>query len=140
MDFDRKFGVGSLPLAQYKLSKGQVLSRAELGQILRTNPGEPLPLDVAEHMADWFDGKVKERRGRKPAGVADELRILWALSRRNRYLTWLQARHRRCGLTDHETIEWWRGPPHERASRMAVRRLRLNMTWQHLQNLAARRR
>jgi hypothetical protein len=140
MDFYRKFGMGSLSLAQYKLSKGQVLSRAELAAILRTNPGEPLPRAIAEHMADWFDGKVKERRGRKPAGVADELRILWALSRRNRYLTWLQARHRRCGLTDHETIEWWRGPPHERASRMAVRRLRLNMTWQHLQNLAARRR
>jgi hypothetical protein len=140
MDFYRKFGMGSLSLAQYKLSKGQVLSRAELAAILRTNPGEPLPPAIAEHMAEWLEGKVKEQRGRKPAGVADELRILWALSLRDRYLKWLQARHRRCGLTDHETIEWWRGPPHERASRMAVRRLRLNMTWQHLQNLAARRR
>jgi hypothetical protein len=138
MDFYRKFGMGSLSLAQYKLSKGQVLSRAELAAILRTNPGEPLPRDIAEHMADWFEGKVNQRCGRKRTGFADGLRILSALDLRARYLGWLQARRRRSGLTDHPTVEWWRGPPHERASRMAVRHLSLNLSWQHLQNLASR--
>ena len=113
-------------------------SRAELAQILRTNAGVALPPGIAQHMADWFEGKVKERRGRKPTGVVDELRILWALSLRGRYLSWLQTRRRQSGLIDHATIEWWQGPPHERASRMAVRRLRLNLSWQHLQNLASR--
>jgi len=140
MNIDQKFRIGSLALAQYKLSKGKVLSGAELAQILRTNPGVALPPAIAEHMADWFEGKVKERRGRKAAGVADELRILWALSLRGRYLSWLQARRRGSGLTDHPTIDWWRGPPHERASRMAVLRLRLNRSWQHLENLASHRR
>jgi hypothetical protein len=50
MDFYRKFSVGSLLLAQYKLSKGTVLSRAELAATLRTNPGEPLPRAITEHL------------------------------------------------------------------------------------------
>src|SRR4026209_2359346 len=110
MNIDQKFRIGSLALAQYKLSKGKVLSTAELAQILRTNPGVALPPAIAEHMADYFEGKVKQRRGQKAAGVADELRILYVLDLRDRYLKWLQARQRRSGLTDHPNVEWWRGP------------------------------
>jgi hypothetical protein len=138
MNIDQKFRIGSLALAQYKLWKGKIVSRAELAAILRTNPGVALPTCIADHMADSFEGKVKGRCGPRPAGIVGQLRQLYALMLRDRYLNWLRARHCRSRLTKNRAADWWRGPPHERASRMAIRRLRLNLSWRYLENLASR--
>jgi hypothetical protein len=138
MDIYKTFGPGSLSVAQYKLSRGEVLTKAELAQIIRANPGVALPAAIADHMAQWFEGKVKGRRGRKPAGAGALIRNFLALIYYERYLSWLQARQRRAALTNHPTVHWWQGPPHERAARMAARRLGCNQSWRHIQNLVSR--
>ncbi|MDR6306005.1 hypothetical protein GGQ85_003733 [Nitrobacter vulgaris] len=108
----------------------------ELTELLKKNSGSPVP--------DWLVPIVKRRdelrwrTGRPPKSVFNEMRINLATARYPRYLAWLRARHRRLGLQGWPAIrnkDWWTGPPHERAARMALRRAELRyMTWRTFLN------
>jgi hypothetical protein len=63
---------------------------------------------------------------------------LLAVTYYERWLPWLQARKKRPGWRDSKTIDWWQGPPHERAARMVARRLRRNQSWRSVLNLVSR--
>ena len=119
-----------------EISQGHLPTSAELTELLKKNSGSPVP--------DWLvpimerRDELRWRTGRPPKSVFNEMRINLATARYPRYLAWLRARHRRLGLQGWPAIrnkDWWTGPPHERAARMALRRAELRyMTWRTFLN------
>ena len=83
------------------------------------------------------DSRPEQRRGRKRL-ASNELMDTLAVFRYERWLPWLQARKRRMGLRNSPTIDWWQGPPHERAARMLATWLRRNQSYRSVLNLVSR--
>lgn len=130
------FDKSSFRFWEREISKGHLPTSAELTELLKKNSGSPVP--------DWLvpiierRDELRWRTGRPPKSVLNEMQLTLATARYPRYLAWLRARHHRLGLQGWPTIrnkDWWTGPPHERAARMALRRAELRyMTWRTFLN------
>jgi hypothetical protein len=130
------FDKNSFRFWEREISQGHLPTSAELTDLLKKNSGSPIP--------DWLVPIIERRdelrwhTGRPPKSVFNEMRINLATAKYPRYLAWLRARHRRLGLQGWPTIrnkDWWTGPPHDRAARMALRRAELRyMTWRTFLN------
>lgn len=108
---------------------------------LRENAREPIPKIVEDYLRLRLDGQIRKRQGRgRSAGMpAKRLHRLLIRTYFERYQDWLASRRERVGLEGWTLIrdaDWWQGSPAERAARMVVRRLRLNMTWRRVQDIA----
>ena len=130
------FDKNSFRFWEREISQGHLPTSAELTELFKKNSGNPVP--------DWLvpiierRDELRWRTGRPPKSVLNEMQINLATARYPRYLAWLRARHRRLGLQGWPAIrnkDWWTGPPHERAARMALRRAELRyMTWRTFLN------
>ncbi len=108
---------------------------------LRDNAREPIPEAVIDCLRQRLEGEARKQRGRGRSANSStvELRNLLISSRFERYEAWLTARRARLGLNGWAAIrgtDWWQGPPSERAARMALRKIGLNMTWRRIQDIA----
>ena len=119
-----------------EIAKGRLPTSVELTALLNANRNAQLPVWLIP-IIDNRDG-LKRRIGRPRSSALKEIRVQLAIAKYPRYLAWLRARHRRLGLQGWPTIrnkDWWTGPPHERAARMALRRAELRyMTWRTFLN------
>ncbi|MEZ5900057.1 MAG: hypothetical protein R3D51_11265 [Hyphomicrobiaceae bacterium] len=106
---------------------------------IKRNAREPIPQIVLAHLSDRLDGKAKKRQGRgriTPGRQFTKMFIATSFDRRESWLAWRQAA---CGLEGWRRIrraEWWQGPPSERAARMVQARLKLNIGWERVRNIA----
>jgi hypothetical protein len=130
------FDKNSFRFWEREISQGHLPTSAELTELFKKNSGSPIP-DWLVPIVERRD-ELRWRTARPPKSVFNEMRINLATARYPRYLAWLRALHRRLGLQGWPTIrnkDWWTGPPHERAARMALRRARLRyMTWRTFLN------
>jgi hypothetical protein len=130
------FDKNSFRFWEREIFKGHLPTSAELTELFKKNSGSPVP-DWLVPIVERRD-ELRWRTGRPPKSVFNEMRINLATARYPRYLAWLRARHRRLGLQGWPAIrnkDWWTGPPHERAARMALRRAELRyMTWRTFLN------
>lgn len=98
-----------------------------------------IPEVILTHLRNRLDGQSPKERGRPKPGPAQKLRNQLILIYFEKFELWLQWREERVGLAGwprlHET-DWWQGPPSERAARMVRRRLKLNLTWERIRNIA----
>jgi hypothetical protein len=130
------FDKSSFRFWEREISKGHLPTSTELTELLKKNRGSPVPhwlVPIIERRDE-----LRWRTGRPRKSVLNEMQLSLASARYSRYLAWLQARHRRLGLQGWPAIrnkDWWTGPPHERAARMALRRAKLShMTWRTFLN------
>ncbi len=142
MDVYEKFGPTSFAVIERRL-RGTFIALAELALALEANPDVDPPPAVRDYLIRTLRGEVTARRGREPGGITDQLRDLLAVVLYERNFTWLSRRKKRDGQLKGwaaiRSADWWHGPPHERAARMAERRLRRrNLSWRHIVNLASR--
>jgi hypothetical protein len=130
------FDKSSFRFWEREISKGHLPTSAELTELFKKNSGSPVP-DWLVPIVERRD-ELRWRTGRPPKSVLNEMQLTLATARYPRYLAWLRARHRRLGLQGWPAIrnkDWWTGPPHERAARMALRRAKLShMTWRTFLN------
>jgi hypothetical protein len=119
-----------------EIAKGRLPTSVELTALLNANQNAQLPVWLIP-IIDNRDG-LKRRIGRPRSSALKEIRVQLAIVKYPRYLAWLRARHRRLRLQGWPAIrnkDWWTGPPHERAARMALRRAELRyMTWRTFLN------
>lgn len=113
----------------------------ELAQALRANPGAPLPPPVLDYLCRRLEGNAGPPRGRRRRREMTRLRDALIGVLYGTYLRRLQVRARRSGLPERPGVDWWRGPPHERAARMTAERLRRlgfpALDWRHVLNLVS---
>ena len=122
-----------------KTDPDEWFSSEDILQALEANSREPIPEGFATHLKRRLDREVPKPRGRKPGGSVDELRRLLIRLHYRRNLDWLEARGKSSGLEGWSLIrdaDWWRGPPSERAARMAKVRFARSITWQRVRQIA----
>jgi hypothetical protein len=119
-----------------KISQGYLPTSVELTKLLKENADSPIPhwlVPIIERR-----DQLRRRTGRPRKSVANEMQLSLATAKYPRYLAWLRARDRRSGLRGWPAIrnkDWWTGPPHERAARMAMIRAKLlHTTWRTFLN------
>ena len=107
---------------------------------LESCSGKPLPDVLLDYLCRLAEDKIKKPAGRPPISNREYLRQNMAVLRYPKYLKWLKARKKRWGLKGWSQIrglDWWQGPPHERAARMVRRRFHLHAEVRHIQNLVS---
>jgi hypothetical protein len=127
----------SLINLQRLISEDKIPTAAELAAVLEANFEHALPPWFAEVIIKSLRGELKKRPGRPKAGALMEIRFAIAKSEYTRYLTWLQKRQRSSGLVGWSAVrgrDWWTGPPHERAARIATKQWLKHMSWQAFLN------
>ena len=105
------------------------------------NASEPMPDAVVAHLRARLDGTAKKRQGRGRRSPSRDIRNLLISLKFEAFETWLDARQNTHGIGGWSAIrhaDWWKGPPSERAARMVQRRLRLNLDWESVRNIAYR--
>jgi hypothetical protein len=119
-----------------KISQGYLPTSVQLTKLLKENADSPIPhwlVPIIERR-----DQLRRRTGRPRKSVANEMQLSLATAKYPRYLAWLRARDRRSGLRGWPAIrnkDWWTGPPHERAARMAMVRAKLlHTTWRTFLN------
>lgn len=103
------------------------------------NAREPIPKAVRVHLTDRLDGKAKKRQGRGRRTPGRQFRKMYIATCFERRQSWLEGRLAKGGLEGWRQIrkaEWWQGPPSERAARIVQARLKLNMGWERVRNIA----
>lgn len=108
---------------------------------LRDNAREPLPDIVTSYLRRRLDGEARKRRGRGRFVncPTKTLRDLLIATHYTRFEAWLSARDKKRGLEGWSRVreaDWWQGPPGERAARMVLRKLELNLSWQRVRDIA----
>jgi len=108
---------------------------------LTDNAREPLPDIVTSYLRQRLDGEARKRRGRGRFAncPTKTLRDLLIATTYTRFEVWLTARDGRQGLEGWSGVrkaDWWQGPPGERAARMVLRKLGLNLSWQRVRDIA----
>ena len=115
----------------------------QIARALRANAGAPLSPIILDYLCNLLEGKIRAPAGR-PADTGtpiNQLKKAVIPLTYKRYLAWLRKRKRSKGLTDWAAIprvDWWQGPPHERAARMTVRSLRYPVDWRRIQNIVSK--
>lgn len=108
------------------------ISPEELIAAMKYSGDKLIPLAVREKICAGLAGEIKKPKGRKPADDWEYLRRMHAVALYKRYLRWLQRREEKHGLEGWEylkNMDWWQGPPHERAARMVKRRVLRHLHW-----------
>lgn len=109
---------------------------------LADNARVPLPDIVMNHLRQRLDGEARKRRGRRRLADSPNklLRDLLIAANYTRFEAWLIARDKRQGLEGWPGVReavWWQGPPGERAARMVLRKLGLNLSWQRVRDITS---
>lgn len=115
------------------------IETSELILEIDRNAREPIPKAVLAHLSDRLDGNVKKRQGRgriTPGRQFTKMYIATCFERRQSWLEWRQAKGGLEGWRRIRKAEWWQGPPSERAARMVQARLKLNIGWERVRNIA----
>ncbi len=119
-----------------QISEGQLPTSAELKELLKANKVAQLPSWLIP-ILDRRD-ELKRLTGRPRNSALKAIQLQLAVQLYPRYLRWLKNRDRCSGLKGWPAVQdkdWWEGPPHERAARMALARAKLRyMTWSAFQN------
>lgn len=110
-----------------KIENGVFVGGTELADALRHHGPRPIPDAVLDYLCRYLRGEVKRPGGRPTMPEVErrrlEMFVRWTY-RRN--LAWLQKRRKRYGHLDGwpriRGTDFWRGPPSEKAARMAARR------------------
>jgi hypothetical protein len=127
----------------WKLERGQFISPEDLADALEQDRGKAIPDEVLNCLVQTLRGEIKTPGGRPAKNDPAIVRELFACSCYESYLTWLQKRQARFGLTGWSCIrdaDWWQGPPHERAAKMVVRwgrRGKWNISDKYIRNLVS---
>lgn len=111
---------------EFFLDRGDYVDGADLAAALREQSGKPVPPKVLDYLCRYLEGKVAKPKGRKAIPKTERLRRQMLLSHYyRRYLAWLKKRRQRYGQLKGWPLirraSWWRGPPSQRAARMAAR-------------------
>ena len=132
------FGSTSLLNLERRLAEGQIPSAEELAAVLEANSAAPLPAWFSALIVKSLRGELKKKRGRpKDAELLSFVYFQIATAKYQHYLPRLQKRERSVGLKGWPAIrdkEWWSGPPHERAARMATARWLRHIDWKSFLN------
>jgi hypothetical protein len=144
------FGPGTFDDIQRKLERGEFVDGHELALTLRQNPDVALPAPIRDYMIRWLEGEVKRRRGRKPKGMAKEIRDVLAGTLYRKYLAALQRQTKKrrkvagSGKQDNRPGKASRSgkrvqPAHVRAAERVARELFPNHTAAYVLNLVSKR-
>ena len=131
------FGPTSLKRWERLIAEGEVPSKQQLADILEANTGEPLPAWLVVVVAKALRGELKQRAGRPSQHALSRIRFSLAANQYSRVLRWLQKREQTCGLDGWSIVrrqDWWQGPPHERAARIATARWLPHISWKTFHN------
>ena len=126
---------------QHSLERGKYVDGDRLAAALREQAGKPIPPAVLDYLCRFLEGKVSKPKGRKSVPLSEQHRTQMLVRYSyNRYLEWIKARKKRYGNLEGwsfiKEANWWQGPPHERAARMAARRwLHGAESWRSVHNL-----
>lgn len=141
---DNKFAhlrVLEMKWVQHSLERAEYVDGDRLAVALREQAGKPVPPAVLDYLCRFLEGKISKPKGRKPVPIGEQRRTQMLVRYSyNRYLEWLKARKKRYGDLEGWSLiqgaNWWQGPPHERAARMAARRWLYGAeSWRHVHNL-----
>lgn len=121
--------------------KDRWIETDDLLAALVDNAREPLPEIFYDYLRRRLDGEVRKPRGRGRSTLfaTTSLKRLLIAALYDRYEAWLTVRKKACGLVGWPGIRacaWWEGPPSERAARMVQRKLRLNLSWERIRDIA----
>lgn len=108
-------------------------------EALEANSCEPIPQQLKEYLLRRLDREVPMPRGRKPGSTIKQTHRYFIQVEYRRYLDWLTARKKSVGLRGWSLIrdvEWWQGPPSERAARMVKKRFARSITWERVRQIA----
>ena len=132
------YGSTSLLNLERRIAEGEIPIAEDLAVVLEANSAEPLPAWFSALVVKSLCGELKKKRGRpKDDSPLSVIRFQLALGKYRQYLTWLQQRERSVGLNGWSGLRgqhWWKGPPHERAARMATARWLRHMDWKAFLN------
>jgi hypothetical protein len=132
------YGPTSLISLERRIAEGKIPTADELAAVLEVNSAEPLPAWFSALVVASLRGELKKKRGRPPNDDAlSDIRFQLARGKYPRYLAWLQKRDRSVGLKGWPALRgqhWWKGPPHERAARMATARWLRHVDWKTFLN------
>jgi hypothetical protein len=115
------------------------IETSKLLDAIRKNSSAPVPDEVLEYLRRRLDGEVPKPRGRRPGGTLSYLRNQLISIHYRRYFDWLEKREKTLGLDGWSLIrnvDWWEGPPSERAARMTQKRYGRYITWQSVRQIA----
>jgi hypothetical protein len=119
---------------------GAWIATDDLMAAIVANSKQPIPQVVLDHLRHRLDRKAAKPRGRKQPDAIAVIREALIPIDYERYLQWLQQRHKSQGLKGWSYIRnatWWNGPPHERAARMTQARLMKHVGWRHVRNIVS---
>jgi hypothetical protein len=131
------FDTRSFRFWERAIARGRFPTSPELVDLLEANSGDAIPSWLTPILVLGLRGKLKRPAGRPPATALQGMHLQLAIAMYPRYLAWLKAREKRCGLTGWPLIresEWWVGPPHERAAKMLTTRWLPHMDWRSFLN------
>ncbi|WP_420346178.1 hypothetical protein [Pelagibius sp.] len=123
-----------------RLTEGDYVDPEELAANLRKHGQRPIPSHTLEYLCRHLEGKVPAPKGRRALPELEKHRQSMILRHvYQRTLAWLRQRKQRYGHLDGwpyiRNADWWQGPPHERAARMAAKRFRYGAeAWRSLLN------
>jgi hypothetical protein len=131
------FEATSLQNCQRLLDNGEIPAPELLADILEANAGKPLPAWFIELVAKSLKGELKRKPGRPKETFLARCRFAAAEHEYLSLLNWLVKREKTLGLKGWPILrgkEWWAGPPHERAAKIAIEKWRLHMSWRSFLN------
>ena len=130
---------------EFFLDHGDYVDGTDLAAALREQADAPIPPKVLDYLCRYLEGKVAKPRGRNATPKTERLRLLMFIRHDyRRYLAWLKKRKQRYGQLKGWSLirraSWWRGPPNQRAARMAARRcLHGAESWRAVHNFISSR-
>lgn len=128
-----------------RIAAGEYVDGAELSDALRRHGQQPIPPEVLDYLCRYLKDEVDRPSGRPTMPEVErrrqEMFVRWAY-RRN--LAWLQKRKKHYGDLKGwlriQGSDFWKGPPSEKAARMAARRFWYAAdSWRTVVNLSSSR-
>ncbi|MGX9431816.1 MULTISPECIES: hypothetical protein [Bradyrhizobium] len=122
----------SLHNCRRMLDNGDAPTRGQLADILEANADQPLPGWFLALLVESLRGELKRKAGRPKKPAMMLYRFAAAEHEYPTLLAWLRNRQQTAGLKGWSLLQgkdWWTGPPHQRAAKIAVERWRLHVSW-----------
>jgi hypothetical protein len=130
------FDNNCLQNCQRLLQNGEVPTPDQLADILEANATNP-PLWFIDLIAKSLRGELRGKPGRRRGSFFSQCQFAAARHDYQIWLSWLTRREQTLGLKGWSILsdkDWWSGPPHERAAKIAIQRWRLHMSWRSFLN------
>jgi hypothetical protein len=115
-----------------RINKGEFPTRDQLKVMLLAQPDQVLPEWILKAVILGIEGKLKATRGRRKPNLLPVIKWAFLKTEYEGTLRWLQRREKSIGLQGWSLLQgqhWWVGPPHERAARIVIARLKLRLDW-----------